>query len=224
MFWHVAGVAVIIAILVLVPDEHQSLDFVFTERFNNSGFGDGSIGSLFFWIYVLPLGFLLTQYTITGFDASAHISEETHGASKSAARGVWQSIFYSAVIGWFVLLAITFAATDVEAVNDGAGYSLAIFDSALDAGGGEGGGPDLDDRAAVLRRRLSDERLADVLRVLARPRHAGLEDALEGELEGRPGGGRADDGDRRAGRHAAGARSATRTRSRTRSSRSSRSR
>ena len=46
-----------------------------------------------FWWYVLPLGFLLTQYTITGFDASAHISEETHGAAKSAARGVWQSVF-----------------------------------------------------------------------------------------------------------------------------------
>ena len=40
-----------------------------------------------FWFYVLPLGFLLTQYTITGFDASAHISEETHGASKSAGAG-----------------------------------------------------------------------------------------------------------------------------------------
>ena len=40
-----------------------------------------------FWFYVLPLGFLLTQYTITGFDSSAHISEETHGAAESAAEG-----------------------------------------------------------------------------------------------------------------------------------------
>ena len=126
VFWHVAGVAVIVGILVFVPDTHQSVDFVFTERINNSGFGDGM-----YWFYVLPLGFLLTQYTITGFDASAHISEETHDASRSAARGVWQSIFYSAVIGWIVLLAITFAATDVAAVNDGAGSSLAIFDAAL---------------------------------------------------------------------------------------------
>jgi amino acid transporter len=37
------------------------------------------------------------------------------------------------VIGWFVLLAITFAATDVEAVNEGAGSSLAIFGSSLDS-------------------------------------------------------------------------------------------
>ncbi len=124
---HVLGVAVIIGILVLVPDNHQSIDFVFTERINNSGFG----GAGMYWFYVLPLGFLLTQYTITGFDASAHVSEETKGASMSAAKGVWRSIFYSALIGWFVLLAITFAATDVGAVNEGGGGSLAIFDSAL---------------------------------------------------------------------------------------------
>ena len=123
---HVLGVAVIIGILILVPDHHQSADFVFTERLNNSGFSDGM-----YWFYVLPLGFLLTQYTITGFDASAHVSEETKGASVSAAKGVWRSIFYSALIGWFVLLAITFAATDVAAVNEGGGGSLAIFDSAL---------------------------------------------------------------------------------------------
>ena len=40
-----------------------------------------------FWCYVLPLGFLLTQYTITGFDASAHISEETHDAANAAPQG-----------------------------------------------------------------------------------------------------------------------------------------
>ena len=120
VWWHVLGVAVIIVILVLVPDDHQSVSFVFSERINNSGFNldDGASG-LFFWFYVLPLGFLLTQYTITGFDASAHLSEETHEASRGAARGVWQSIFYSAVIGWFVLLAITFAATNVDAINAG---------------------------------------------------------------------------------------------------------
>jgi amino acid transporter len=128
--WHLLGVLTIIGILIFVPDKHQSVDFVFTERINNSGFSEGM-----YWFYVLPLGFLLTQYTITGFDASAHISEETHNAARSAARGVWQSIFYSAIIGWIVLLAITFAATDVDAVNEGLGSSLAIFDSALSSAG-----------------------------------------------------------------------------------------
>jgi amino acid transporter len=129
VFWHVAGVAVIIAILVFVPDRHQSLDFVFTDRINNSGF---SISM--FWYYVLPLGFLLTMYTITGYDASAHVAEETHDAEMAAARGIWQSVFYSAIIGWFVLLAITFAATDTDAA---AGGAIPIFQSSMGAGAAE---------------------------------------------------------------------------------------
>src|SRR4030095_12682403 len=84
-----------------------------------------------FWWYVLPLGFLLTQYTITGFDASAHISEETNDAAMSAARGVWQSVFYSAVIGYIVLLALTFAAADTNAVNEGGGTVYAVFLSTM---------------------------------------------------------------------------------------------
>ena len=132
VFWHVAGVAVIIAILVFVPDRHQSVDFVFTETTNNSGFGDSM-----FWWYVLPLGFLLTMYTVTGYDASAHVAEETHEAEMSAARGIWQSVFYSVLIGWFVLLAITFAASDITAVNDAAGYSPSVFTSAMSEGWAE---------------------------------------------------------------------------------------
>jgi len=126
VYWHVFGAAVIVLILIFGPGSHQSLGFVFTERFNNSGFSDGM-----YWFYVLPLGFLLTQYTITGFDACAHVSEETRGASTAAARGLWQSIFYSAIGGWILLLAFLFAATDVNAINEAFGFSGAIFTSAL---------------------------------------------------------------------------------------------
>jgi amino acid transporter len=134
VWWHVAGVAVVVLILVFVPDKHQSFSFVFTERINNSGFTGGSASNLTFWFYVLPLGFLLTQYTITGFDACAHVSEETRGAATSAARGLWQSIFYSAVGGWILLLSFLFAATDVDAINGAAGFSGAIFQTALSSG------------------------------------------------------------------------------------------
>jgi len=130
--WHVLGVAVIIAILVFVPDDHASADFVFTERLNNTGLFDGETGGFAFWIYILPLGFLLTMYTQTGYDASAHISEETQGAALGAAKGVWRSVFWSGLIGWFVLLAITFAAANPDPVNEGLGSSLAIFSSFLD--------------------------------------------------------------------------------------------
>lgn len=130
--WHVLGVAVIIGLLVFVPDDHQSAGFVFGERINNSGLHDGSTSGFGFWFLVLPIGFLLAMYTQTGYDASAHTAEETRGASKAAAQGVWRSVFFSALIGWFVLLAFLFAATDVDAINESAGFSGAIFTSALD--------------------------------------------------------------------------------------------
>jgi len=130
--WHVLGVAVIIGLLVFVPDSHQDAGFVFGERINNNGAFDGSTTSLGFWLLVLPVGFLLAMYTQTGYDASAHTAEETRGAATAAAQGVWRSVFFSALIGWFVLLAFLFAATDVEAVDEGAGFVGSIFTSALD--------------------------------------------------------------------------------------------
>ena len=38
--WHVLGVAVIIGLLVFLPDDHQNADFVFTEKLNLVGFGE----------------------------------------------------------------------------------------------------------------------------------------------------------------------------------------
>jgi amino acid transporter len=84
-----------------------------------------------YWFYVLPVGFLLTMYTITGYDASAHISEETYGADEAAPKGVWRSVFYSAVFGWMVLLALTFAATHTSAINAAGGTSQSIIETAL---------------------------------------------------------------------------------------------
>jgi amino acid transporter len=128
VWWHVIGVAVIVVILIAVPAHHASFSYVFGHRINNSGFNHSM-----YWWYVLPLGFLLTMYTITGYDASAHISEETHSAAESAPKGVWRSVFYSAVIGWIVLLAITFCIQkSKESTIFSSGFpALAIFQTAL---------------------------------------------------------------------------------------------
>ena len=65
-----------------------------------------------FWFLDPAFGFLLTQYTITGFDASAHLSEETNVGVQRAARGIWQSILYSVIGGCILLLAFLFAVQD----------------------------------------------------------------------------------------------------------------
>src|SRR5438874_683389 len=83
-------------VLLVVPDHHQNASWVFGHRLNNTGFHGGATGGLPFWILVMPVGFVLTMYTQTGYDASAHTAEETRGAAVSAAKGVWRSIFFSA--------------------------------------------------------------------------------------------------------------------------------
>jgi amino acid transporter len=117
------GVAFIVVVLIVVPDRHQSLSYVFTETVNNSGFGGGttSWSSPTFW-FVWGLGLLLAQYTITGFDASAHTAEETNQASRMAATGMWTSVVASVFFGWILLLAVTFAipSTDGALENIGA--------------------------------------------------------------------------------------------------------
>jgi amino acid transporter len=134
VWWHVAGAAVVIGILAFVPKTHQAISWVFTTKINNSGFDGGAIGDVKFWFLVLPLGLLLTQYTITGFDASAHLSEETATASKAAAKGIWRSIAYSAIGGWILLLAFLFAVQDPKGVSDGGGAVDVIFGQALPQG------------------------------------------------------------------------------------------
>jgi amino acid transporter len=136
VWWHVAGASIIVLILILVPDQHQSPGYVWGERFNNSGFSDGSTTSFMFFFAVIPFGFLLTQYTITGFDACAHLSEETNSAATGAAKGIWRSIFYSVLGGYILLLAVVFAVpNNAEGLPDNAGVGAGgvayIFVSSL---------------------------------------------------------------------------------------------
>ena len=72
VWWHLVGVLIIVGVLFFMPAHHQSASFVFTHFVNNTGWH-----SMF---YVLLLGLLLAQYTFTGYDASAHMTEETHDA------------------------------------------------------------------------------------------------------------------------------------------------
>ncbi|MDP9116468.1 MAG: amino acid permease [Actinomycetota bacterium] len=134
VWWHVAGAAAVVLILIFglkAGAHHASTSQVFTSTANNTGFFSGHSGGFGFILYVLPLSAILTQYTITGYDASAHLSEETRSAANSAAKGIWRSIFYSAIGGWILLLAFCFAVQDKNGVTAGGGAVTAIFNQAL---------------------------------------------------------------------------------------------
>jgi len=133
VWWHVIGAAVVVLILVFAPPAHQSVGAVFTTLVNNTGFGDPNnpTTGIPFFFFVIPLGFILTQYTITGYDASAHLSEETHGAADNAAKGIWRSILYSVIGGYILLLSFLFAVQNVDDVTKGGGGVAVIFAQAL---------------------------------------------------------------------------------------------
>jgi amino acid transporter len=121
-YWHMAGVAFIVLVLIIVPDHHQSIGYVFGETVNASGYGNAAdnFSNPAFW-FVFGLGLLLSQYTITGFDASAHMAEETRQASRQAAIGMYMAVVVSVVFGWILLLAVTFAIPSTEGALENIG-------------------------------------------------------------------------------------------------------
>ena len=115
---------------------HQSISFVFTERINNSGYDGGSIEHMTYWFLVLPLGFLLTQYTITGFDASAHLDRNV------TVRLVQPGVIAGAPIAAFTVTQPNGAAfTDVrfDGSTSTPGLGAVITSYAWDFGDGTGG-------------------------------------------------------------------------------------
>jgi amino acid permease (GABA permease) len=101
VWWQVVGVVIVVGVLAFLPDHHQSAGFVFGHFVNNTGWGSS--------LYVCLLGLLLAQYTFTGYDASAHMTEETVDAARSGPRGIVNSILVSLIAGWVLLIGVTFA-------------------------------------------------------------------------------------------------------------------
>ena len=119
VWWHLAGVVVIVGVLALVPSHHQSIGWVFSHFVNNTGFSFAGVS-----VYVFLIGLLLAQYTFTGYDASAHMTEETHNAAVAGPRGIVWSIIISLVAGWVLLIGVT------AAIQDYAGESGAVTPAA----------------------------------------------------------------------------------------------
>jgi amino acid permease (GABA permease) len=101
VWWHIVGVLIIVGVLLIKPAHHQSFSFVFGHFVNLTGWRSA--------FYVAPLGLLMAQYTFTGYDASAHMTEETHDAARSGPRGIVMSIVVSLIAGWVLLIGLTFA-------------------------------------------------------------------------------------------------------------------
>lgn len=125
---HIVGVlAVVGAVFWLAPK--QPAAFLF-EAVNSNG------QRFYPWAFVL--GLLQAQWTYTGFDASAHLAEETEDPRRRAPWGIVLSVAVSGVVGYLLLIALTLAIKSVPAVlgaKDAEGNAIpaviAILQSAL---------------------------------------------------------------------------------------------
>ncbi|ESW14965.1 hypothetical protein PHAVU_007G032900 [Phaseolus vulgaris] len=121
--WNVLGVFVLMIGIPSVATERASANFVFTH-FNTEN--EDGISSK---PYIFLLGLLMSQYTLTGYDASAYMTEETRDADLNGPKGIVSAVGISIIVGWCYILGITFAVTDIHYLlsedNDAGGYAIA---------------------------------------------------------------------------------------------------
>ena len=103
VYWHLVGVAIIFVLLFWAPESgtHQSVSFLFGSEGWQAFEG---LSGFTIPLYVFLIGLLNAQYTFTGYDASAHVSEETVQARISAPKGIVNSIWISMIAGFILLL------------------------------------------------------------------------------------------------------------------------
>ncbi|HEY8989696.1 MAG TPA: amino acid permease [Candidatus Limnocylindrales bacterium] len=142
VWWHLVGVAAIVLVTVVL-NQHTRTDVgsVFTTLVDRTGstpeagWPGPMIGGIA--LYVMLIGLLNAQYTLTGYDASAHMSEETHDASRSAPRGIVFSVVVSVIAGFILLVAMNIGISPDNAFQvtaaDGTVTTVNGFDHAFAA-------------------------------------------------------------------------------------------
>ncbi|MBI2803293.1 MAG: amino acid permease [Gammaproteobacteria bacterium] len=107
--------------------------FEFSRLFtfaNYSGEAGGNVWPAVSSSWVFALGLLLPIYTITGYDASAHTSEETKNAAQSVPRGMVSSVIWSTVFGYLMLCAFVLMLPNMD---DAAKQGWNVFFWGMDA-------------------------------------------------------------------------------------------
>jgi amino acid transporter len=115
-----SGVLILICTIVLIvitlANLHHPLDLTRLVRLENlTGQSGGNVvphtASL-----VLPfcMSLLLPLYTITGFDGSAHIAEETMNAQRTVPKAIMYAILWAVLLGGFLVCCFVLTFVDVH--------------------------------------------------------------------------------------------------------------
>ncbi|HLE59241.1 MAG TPA: amino acid permease [Candidatus Limnocylindria bacterium] len=140
VWWHIFFVlAIALALFAFGSQPAHDVGFLFQIEPAGTTADGSSIASLlpFGVAGAFALSLLQSQWTYTGYDASAHVAEETVYARRASAWGVFLSVAVSAVAGYVVLTALTLKMTDpadVLANSTGGGGVAYILETNLGAG------------------------------------------------------------------------------------------
>ena len=142
VWWHIVIVAAVVILIFLTgkPDE-SGLTLFKVEPLDTAGSWDNNLGFLHLkygaaatYPFILAFFFSLLQanWTYTGYDASAHVAEETLGARVASAWGIFLSVAVSAIVGFVFLFALTTHLPSLSALfpaslDDSATYSQYYF-------------------------------------------------------------------------------------------------
>jgi amino acid transporter len=117
-------VAIILTAAMLFYAPHIDLSRLFTFTNNTGDAGGGVWPQRSSVLMVFLLGLVLPAYTVTGFDASAHTSEETRQASVNVPKGMIRSVFWSFLFGYVMICSFVLA---MPSVADGAKQGGNVF-------------------------------------------------------------------------------------------------
>ncbi|KAK9216228.1 hypothetical protein WN944_008235 [Citrus x changshan-huyou] len=112
-WWQVIGGGVVIVMLPLVARTTQPASYVFTH-FETSP-GSTGVSSI---PYAVILSVLLSNFCLGGYDAAAHLTEETKGADRTGPVAILASIALISVFGWAYILSLTFSIQNLEYLYD----------------------------------------------------------------------------------------------------------
>eukprot|EP00123_Amoebidium_parasiticum_P014996 comp22735_c0_seq1/m.35412 comp22735_c0_seq1/g.35412 ORF comp22735_c0_seq1/g.35412 comp22735_c0_seq1/m.35412 type:complete len:539 (-) comp22735_c0_seq1:83-1699(-) len=120
-FQLLSAFGIALAIIVAAP-ERASPEFVFTKTYDGTGFNSFGLAIL--------LGVLVPTYSMSGYEAGAHLAEETKNASKSASMGIVYCCLCSSVFGFFYLFGLLFGIADFDKLledEQGLGATIQVY-------------------------------------------------------------------------------------------------
>ncbi|KAI8149539.1 amino acid/polyamine transporter I [Fennellomyces sp. T-0311] len=106
LYWHLIGTLLIVIVALVLTPNKASGKWVFTYFENDTGFSSNG--------YAFLIGLLQSQYTLSGFDSAAQMSEETKDAARNAPRGILYAIGTAGIFGFVFMLAVNFCVQDFQ--------------------------------------------------------------------------------------------------------------